>query len=171
MGKYIVTIKTTIRKDFVFEANSEVDASFIAKDSFTKVLENGQIQFEPLNVKVVKKETKILDTFNGHNEKLVEVINILWNKESCGKSLNLIIKSLVLRDLEEFEDKMFEGIEEEKCWDLVEWCDNNFEDCAYNYLHRCADDGDLETIIEFCRYWEKTPCGKTRWLTIKGWVE
>lgn len=171
MNKYIVTIRTTIRKDFVFEANSELDAEVIAKDAFTRVLENGQIQFEALNVKVVKKETKILDTFNGHDEKLVEVINILWNKESCRKSLQLIIKSLVLRDLEEFENKVFECVSEEKQWDLVEWCDTNFEDCAYNYLHRCADDGDLKTIIEFCRYWEKTPCGKTRWLTTKGWVE
>lgn len=171
MNKYIVTIKTTIRKDFVFEANSELDVEVIAKDAFTRVLENGQIQFEALKTKVVKKETKILDTFNGHDEKLVEVINILWNKESCRKSLQLIIKSLVLRDLEEFENKVFECVSEEKQWDLVEWCDNNFEDCAYNYLHRCADDGDLETIIEFCRYWEKTPCGKTRWLTTKGWVE
>lgn len=152
MNKYIVTIKTTIRKDFVFEANSELDAEVVAKDALTKVLENGQIQFETLKVNVVKKETKILDTYNGHNGKLVEYINFLWNKESCRKSLQLIIKSLVLRDLEEFEDKMFEGISEEKQWDLAKWCDDDFEECAYNYLHRCADDGDLETIIEFCRY-------------------
>jgi hypothetical protein len=119
----------------------------------------------------IKEYEEIIDTLNGHDEKLVEVINILWNTESCRKKFQLIIKSLVLRDLEEFEDKMFEGIEEEKFWNLVEWCDTKFEDCAYNYLHRCADDGDLETIIEFCRHWEKTINGGTRYLTIKGWKE
>ena len=119
----------------------------------------------------IKEYEEIINTLNGHDEKLVEVINILWNIESCRKKFQLIIKSLVLRDLEEFENKMFEGIEEEKFWNLVEWCDTKFEDCAYNYLHRCADDGDLETIIEFCRHWEKTPCGRTRYLTTKGWKE
>ena len=119
----------------------------------------------------IKEYEEIIDTLNGHDGELVEIINILWNKECCRRSLQLIIKSLVLRDLEEFEDTMFEGIEEEKCWDLVEWCDKEFTECAYNYLHRCADDGDLETIIEFCRHWEKTPCGITRYLTTKGWKE
>lgn len=119
----------------------------------------------------IKEYHEIIDTLNGHDEKLVEVINILWNTESCRRKLQLIIKSLVLRDLAEFEDKMFEGIEEEKFWDLVKWCDTDFNECAYNYLHRCADDGDLETIIEFCRHWEKRPCEGTRYLTTKGWVE
>ena len=120
----------------------------------------------------IKEYEEIINTLNGHDEKLVEVINILWNIESCRKKFQLIIKSLVLRDLEEFEDKMFEGVEEEKQWNLEEWCDTNFEDCAYNYLHRCADDGDLETIIEFCRHREITqPYGRTRYLTTKGWVE
>lgn len=119
----------------------------------------------------IKEYHEIIDTLNGHDEKLVEVINILWNIESCRKRLQLIIKSLVLRDLEEFENKMFEGVREVHQWDLVKWCDTKFDECAYNYLHRCADDGDLETIIEFCRHWEKTPCGNTRYLTTKGWVE
>lgn len=119
----------------------------------------------------IKEYHEVIDTLNGHDEKLVEIINILWNTESCRKNFQLIIKSLVLRDLEEFEDKMFEGIEKEKQWNLVKWCDTNFEDCVYEYLRRCADDGDLETIIEFCRHWEKTPCGRTRYLTTKGWKE
>lgn len=119
----------------------------------------------------IKEYKEIIDTLNGHNEKLVEVINTLWNIESCRRKFQLIIKSLVLRDLEEFEDKMFEGVREEFQWDLIKWCDTNFDECAYHYLHRCADDGDLETIIEFCRHWEKIPCGRTRYLTTKGWVE
>lgn len=119
----------------------------------------------------IKEYHEVIDTLSGHDEKLVEIINILWNTESCRKNFQLIIKSLVLRDLEEFEDKIFEGVREELQWDLIKWCDTNFDECAYNYLHRCADDGDLETIIEFCRHWEKIPCGRTRYLTTKGWVE
>ena len=150
------------------ELNLKGESPYHVRDKVKTLLGSNFGQIKSLEI---KEYEEIINTLNGHDEKLVEVINILWNIESCRKKFQLIIKSLVLRDLEEFEDKMFEGLEEEKQWNLVKWCDTDFEECAYNYLHRCADDGDLETIIEFCRYWEKTINGGTRYLTTKGWVE
>lgn len=150
------------------ELNLKGESPYHVRDKVKTLLGSNFGEIKSLEI---KEYHEVINTLNGHDEKLVEVINILWNIESCRKRLQLIIKSLVLRDLEEFENKMFEGIEEEKFWNLVEWCDTDFDECAYNYLHRCADDGDLETIIEFCRYWEKTPYGRTRYLTTKGWKE
>ena len=170
MNKNIVTIHGSFIREFKTDIEDIDKAKEVCIKEVKEYLHNRNYQITDLSVVVTKYE-EIINTLNGHDEKLVEVINILWNTESCRRKLQLIIKSLVLRDLEEFEDKMFEGVEEEKCWDLVKWCDTDFDECAYNYLHRCADDGDLETIIEFCRYWEKTINGGTRYLTTKGWVE
>ena len=40
----------------------------------------------------IKEYHEVIDTLNGHDEKLVEIINILWNTESCRKNFQLIIK-------------------------------------------------------------------------------
>lgn len=170
MNKNIVTIHGSFIREFKTDIEDIDKAKEVCIKEVKEYLHNRNYQITDLSVVVTKYE-EIINTLNGHDEKLVEVINILWNTESCRKKFQLIIKSLVLRDLEEFEDKIFEGLEEEKQWNLVGWCDTNFEECAYNYLHRCADDGDLETIIEFCRHWEKTINGGTRYLTTKGWKE
>lgn len=158
MDKYIVTIRTTIRKDFVFDANSELDAEVIAKDALTKVLKNGQIDFEVLNTKVVKKETKVLDTYNGHNGKLVEYINFLWN--NARERMKPILYILIERDIEEFEEKC------ENC-SILEAFEEDWEDVSFNYLNKVADNTDLENIIDFVRYNDKV---RGKQLFSCGWV-
>lgn len=89
----------------------------------------------------------IMDTSNGHNLKLVQLINYLWDKD-CEK-FYLILTSLYRRDIIEiFNADCFDDLADDiqsaeknlvKEWDY--W--------AANYLQHIADDNDLEIIICF----------------------
>lgn len=160
--KHIITYSIKQQETKVIEAKGEPQAVAMLKETLKK--EGKQLY------KIDKIETKfnvILNTFNGHNEKLVEYINIIWNDAENHKRIKEILKVLINRDKDEFEDKMFEGCDEKDCFDLLEWLERDFTSCFYEYLHRVADDMDLRIIIDYVRYRNI----KGHWLFSSGWVK
>lgn len=108
----------------------------------------------------------IMDTTNGHNADLVRKINALWVKRK--REFEPILKALYERDIEEITDHDAFLYDQWKAWpeyndgcETNDWSNYNtraLEDLkdhwyyhAENYLQHIADDGDLETIIDFLR--------------------
>lgn len=89
-----------------------------------------------------------MNPYNAHNKELVLLINRLW-KKNCGK-FRPILNALYDRDLNEIvnSDAFADigNVREPYTELLVNW-----QKHAYNYLMHIADDGDLETIINFIR--------------------
>ena len=86
---------------------------------------------------------------NGHDEKLVRLINLLWKKNK--NAFGVILIALFKRDFNEIINAdSFAGLpsDEIDAWFSLSI---NWETNAYNYLMHIADDGDLETIINFIR--------------------
>ena len=93
-------------------------------------------------IKFFDKET-IMDTSNGHDKLLVEIINNAWNDKGRMELFKYIIFSLILRDKEESFDK-------------IGWIPDDYTSVGKNeihaYLQEVADDTDLETILQFVRH-------------------
>lgn len=90
-----------------------------------------------------EKREEVMNTFNAHNPMLVKAINDLWNDDEHSKFLEIILRALYLRDMEEFQDKL------DVCPHLVM---EDPLDYAHIYLAHVADDADLVVVLEFCRW-------------------
>ena len=100
---------------------------------------------------------EIMNIYNAHNPQLVKTINKLWNV--ARDRFRIILVALMERDAEEMLNGMNSccfGWDETADVEYVRLCvtGNLWEDYAYDYLMHVADDGDLETIINFIRYRE-----------------
>lgn len=90
-----------------------------------------------------------MDTTNGHNPKLVNTINKLWAEHL--PRFGYILTALYKRDFEEiYNADSFSDLPEDTDAALSTLL-INWENYAANYLQHIADDGDLETIINFMR--------------------
>ena len=95
----------------------------------------------------------IMYTTNCHNEKLVEQINTLYNDKLKRSNFYAILTALRYRDREEMIAKEIVTADEfylNQC-DYHGLYDIFARKYEYEYLMHVADDGDLETIINFCR--------------------
>lgn len=90
-----------------------------------------------------EKREEVMNTLNAHNPILVKAINDLWNDEEHSKWLEIILRALYVRDMEEFEEKLA------VCPHLVM---EGPLDYACLYLTHVADDADLVAVLEFCRW-------------------
>ena len=90
-----------------------------------------------------EKREDVMNTLNGHNPILVTAINNLWNDDERSKFLEIILRALYLRDMEEFQEKLT------ICPHLVM---EDPLDYAHLYLTHVADDADLIAVLEFCRW-------------------
>ena len=90
-----------------------------------------------------EKREEVMNTFNAHNPMLVKAINDLWNDDEHSKFLEIILRALYLRDMEEFQDKL------DVCPHLVM---EDPLDYAHIYLAHVAEDADLVVVLEFCRW-------------------
>ena len=90
-----------------------------------------------------EKREEVMNTLNGHNPILVIAINDLWNDDEHSKFLEIILRALYLRDMEEFQEKLT------ICPHLVM---EDPLDYAHLYLTHVADDADLIAVLEFCRW-------------------
>lgn len=90
-----------------------------------------------------EKREEVMNTFNAHNPMLVKAINDLWNDDEHSKFLEIILRALYLRDMEEFQEKLA------VCPNLVM---EDPLDYAHLYLTHVADDADLVAVLEFCRW-------------------
>lgn len=96
-----------------------------------------------------KMLTFFMNPYNGHSKELVLKINRLWKKNKS-KFCPILI-ALFHRDFDEiYNADSFGGLPTDKndAWLSLSL---NWETNAYNYLMHIADDGDLETIINFIR--------------------
>lgn len=90
-----------------------------------------------------------MNTTNGHEDELVEKINLLWDKDMT--KFEPILVALFKRDINEiynadsFAD-LPNNVDAALATLIVNW-----QNYAENYLMHIADDGDLETIIYFIR--------------------
>jgi hypothetical protein len=101
-------------------------------------------------VKKVVRYYGIMDTSNSHDKNLVEKINTAWSRASY--KFRAILCALYDRDLLEIINSDAFGWSEGTDTDCVyAELSSNWDDYAYNYLMHIADDGDLETIINFVR--------------------
>ena len=90
-----------------------------------------------------------MNTSNGHAEELVDLINKLWNKNMS--KFEPILVALYKRDINEiYNADSFADLPNNKDSALALLI-VNWENHAENYLMHIADDGDLETIINFIR--------------------
>lgn len=89
----------------------------------------------------------IMNTTNGHDKHLVELLNKCWDRVSKDVR-GFIMKALYLRDYEECIDKEVFTEEDWDGWESLDW---NWEKYAYDYLMKVADDTDLKTILSFFR--------------------
>lgn len=112
-------------------------------------------------------EETIMDTGNGHSEKLVNSINRAWRKGKI--NFKPILCALYERDINEITDsdafripkweeteEYNEGLETEN-WDAymnmaLKDMQEHWEDYANNYLQHIADHCDLECILNFLHY-------------------
>ena len=112
------------------------------KDELKKALDKEKFESEnALN--------SFINPRNGHDEKLVRLINLLWAKNK--NAFGVILIALFKRDFNEIINAdSFAGLpsDEIDAWFSLSI---NWEVNAYNYLMHIADDGDLETIINFIR--------------------
>ena len=90
-----------------------------------------------------EKREDVMNALNGHNPMLVIAINDLWNDDEHSKFLEIILRALYLRDMEEFQEKLT------ICPHLVM---EDPLDYAHLYLTHVADDADLIAVLEFCRW-------------------
>lgn len=111
--------------------------------------------------KAIEEEDKsiyLTDTYNGHDNVLVDKVNELWRNAHIKKdtrvlkNFEIILKALYKRDAREIlNNERFgwdENATEESVYDKMccAWVS-----LSYDYLKGVADDGDLETIINFVR--------------------
>jgi hypothetical protein len=90
----------------------------------------------------------IMNPYNSHNVELVKQINYAW--EIKKENFKHILLTLMRRDIEEMVDKNCFGEAcdvEESYEELFKKCENNWDEYAYYYLMRVADDADLELIL------------------------
>lgn len=139
---------------FTIEAPSKECAAMMCGKRFNEFSKKENLK--PFNVSYEIKEAEIMDTLNAHDPKLVEHINYIWCRTS--ESFKPILFALYERDKVEAEEK-----------DIIAPTDDNFESFAYEFLKQVCDDADLETILNFVRYREKTENG-CRTLYAEGWV-
>lgn len=90
-----------------------------------------------------EKREEVMNTLNAHNPMLVIAINDLWNDDEHSKFLEIILRALYLRDMEEFQDKL-DVCPHSVMEDPLEY--------AHIYLTHVADDADLVAVLEFCRW-------------------
>ena len=90
-----------------------------------------------------EKREEVMNVLNGHNPILVIAINDLWNDDEHSKFLEIILRALYLRDMEEFQEKL------DVSPHLVM---EDPLDYAHIYLAHVADDADLIAVLEFCRW-------------------
>ena len=90
-----------------------------------------------------EKREEVMNVLNGHNPILVIAINDLWNDDEHSKFLEIILRALYLRDMEEFQEKL------DVSPHLVM---EDPLDYAHIYLAHVADDADLVAVLEFCRW-------------------
>lgn len=111
--------------------------------------------------KALKEEDEsifLTDTGNNHDEHLVKELNDLWRKAHIEndtrrlRNFEIILKALYKRDANEIlNNERFgwgDDMTEEKVYDKM--C-TAWVSLSYDYLKGVADDGDLETIINFIR--------------------
>lgn len=82
----------------------------------------------------------IMSYHNGHNKKLVDKLNELWDEEINRFNFSLIVKSLYTMYLEECYDKNI-------C--RLPFSDPHYGDFLWEFLTNVCDDLDLERIIQF----------------------
>lgn len=158
-AEIISTISTL--KTFEIESTSREGAFMMLGKEFGRYYKENNLKV--FDVKYNVKLDKIMDTNNAHDPKLVEYINYIWCRKS--KSFYPIIKALCERDIDEINDKREDAILN----DLND--ERYFADAVQFYLMQCADDGDLETIINFIRYREKieNTSNTYKYLYANGW--
>ena len=90
----------------------------------------------------------IMDTYNGHNAKLVKKINAAWKSPEYYYRFAYIVYSIAQRDYSECEEKL-------SC-DMKDFLLSIIEDCNKDSIHKVleeiCDDIDLQTILLFIRY-------------------
>ena len=94
-----------------------------------------------------KLDGSIMNTTNGHDKHLVELLNKCWDRVAWDVR-GLIMKSLYFRDYDECIDKEIFTEDDTENWWSNDW---DWEKYAYDYLMKVADDTDLETILSFFR--------------------
>lgn len=90
-----------------------------------------------------------MNTRNGHADELVEKINLLWDKDV--KKFEPILVALYKRDIKEIHDADSFADLPNNVHTALATLIVNWQYYAENYLMHIADDGDLETIINFIR--------------------
>ena len=113
----------------------------------TLVLEEKDIRPEYLVdlVSYIEDRRNIVNTYNGHDKKLVEKINKAWKGDTYHDLFGTILLALLVRDHVEYEEK-FGTIEDYS----EEYAMNH----AHDIMEHICDDWDLETILLFVRYIE-----------------
>lgn len=163
--KYQVTFKTEIGINIEVEAVDNNMAKNLATAELRKIKWSSLL---PPNHKFLFRDSwkidkversyyPIMDTTNAHNKDLVKKINDLWNSPKQ-PNFELIMLALMNRDLNEMYDKNIFGEASDpdveaffdNCVD-ADYLEANWEMLTEYYLMRVADDGDLETIINFIR--------------------
>lgn len=92
-----------------------------------------------------EKNGGIMNTTNGHNKHLVELLNKCWGNKPWDVR-GLIMKSLYFRDYNECVEKGIFAINDWTDWFKVDW---DWEKYAYDYLMKVADNSDLKAILYF----------------------
>lgn len=137
-GKRIVTCSMCRPSD-------EPDQQYCANCCLCRQAEIENAELRALHLIKAREAGKIImDDTNSHNPKLVDIINELWKNSK--KTLSIILKALMHRDMDEMIAKGYVGAGDDKSIVLA-----NYEDYAYDYLMHVADDMDLNTIIFFAR--------------------
>lgn len=165
---YIVSVNGKIQKDFVFPqgcASNEHDAKKLAVDAFKKaIFQNGMVASD-LKVFVNEIKPTIIDKCNGLDKKLVNYVNFLYVNDT--EKFKTIIIILVERDVLKFANHYGDENADISILDNI-YSDENWEVTATDYLGNIADNTDLETIINYCRYFDKET---KRQLFSDGWLQ
>ena len=90
----------------------------------------------------------IMDTYNGHNAKLVKNINAAWKSPEYHYRFAFIVYSIAQRDYSECEEKLSCDMKD-FLLSIIEDCD---KDSIHKVLEEICDDIDLQTILLFIRY-------------------
>lgn len=133
---YQVT-KMTLKKQIRIEASSSEQATNIMDKNIKDFCVRKNYTLNNIHIEI---KSDIMSYHNGHNEKLVDKLNELWDEEVNRFNISLIVKSLYTMYLEECYDKNI-------C--RLPLGDPHYGDFLWEFLTNVCDDLDLETIIQF----------------------
>lgn len=132
-------IHFTISKCYNIITTCHTEAVRIAKELFTEYCKDNNLTYTALEAK--SQLNFIMDDSNGHNKKLVELINEIYQNPKNDNNLRLITTALYEKYKEEANDK---GIVLGAC---------SWDDFRYSFYKNVLSDDDLDVIIKFVHCW------------------